>query len=234
MPPETPQTSSPAEGTIVGGPYDNSGAPKEVAPTQSEPPKTAEPAAVTPAQPSPIYVGGKKFTNQDEMISYFSQIEAERQQRQPTPAAEINPEKALAELMYEDPAAYQRAILDQAENRAMSKINQQRSHEQAWEAFYKKYPDLNQDRDVVGLMYQNNAPKLDKMHLDQAMDELAKASRGRIAKFRQIPSEGKPLPSGPAVTTGSSGGPGIVPQVTQQSMTLVDQMAAMRAKRRKA
>jgi len=225
----TPQITEHA--AISGGPL----APDVSAPEAPAPVETpAAPAAPAPVEPAPIYVGGKKFNNQDDMMAYFSQIEAERQARQPAPALTNDPEKALAELMYEDPSAYQRAILEQAEARVMGKIQTQNAQVQAWETFYKKYPDLNQDRDVVGLTYQNNASKLDKMHLDQAMDELAKSARGRIAKFRQIPSDGKALPSGPAVTTGSSGGPGIVPQVTQKPMTLIDQMMAMRSKRRKA
>lgn len=207
------------------------------APAAQEP--TAPPTTSPTAPPAPIYVGGKKFENQDEMMSYFSTLEAERYNRQ-TPAAptiqDSQPiEKELATLLYEDPAAYTKAVMEQTRRDFAREQQAQQQQTQAWETFYSKNPDLRDDKDIVSLMYTQNASKLDKMHLDQAMDELAKSSRLRMSKIRQIPQgEGKPLSAGPAVTTGATGGPGTKPQVTQKPMTLAEQMLDFQRKRRKA
>jgi hypothetical protein len=181
-------------------------------------------------------VGGKKFETQDEMISYFSELEAKNyaQQQQVQQPVVRDVEKELSELMFEDPAAYNRAMLEMAETRALEKIRKQEDERSVMDRFYSQNPDLKDDKDIVGLVYQQNAQKLGRMHLDQAMDELATAARGRLSKLRQIPSGGTQLPSGPAITTGSSGGPGVQPVVTQKTLTFVEQMEAIRQKRRKA
>lgn len=229
-----PPTTNEGEGQVTGGPLDNSAAlPPVVTP---DPIVTPPPAADAPAAMAPIYVGGKKFTTQEEMLSYFSELESRQQiqaQHVQTPTVK-DVEKELAELMFEDPAAYNRAILEQGTQRALAQIHQQNAQREAMETFYKKNPDLAEDRDIVSLTYSQNSHKLDKMHLDQAMDELATAARGRLAKLRQIPSGGRELPSGPAITTGATGGPGTRVQVAQEPLTFVEQIANLQRKRRKA
>lgn len=236
MPPESDliQDTIPTEMTDAP-PASTPPAPKEPAPS------TPPPAASTPPEPvknQPIYVGGKKFESQDEMMSYFAQLESEKLARQTTPPASSIPdpqpiEKELATLLYEDPAAYTKAVMEQTRRDMAREMSAEKQQVQAWESFYSKNPDLKEDKDIVQLMYSMNSAKLNNMHLDQAMDELAKASRLRLSKLRQIPQEGTPLNAGPAVTTGATGGPGAKQPITQKPMTMAEQMLEFHRKRRK-
>lgn len=196
--------------------------------------QAAAPATVT----APVYVGGKKFDNQEQMLSYFSELEARTQAAQvaATPRIEDKDpiEKELSTLLYEDPAAYTKAVMEQAKRDAIREFNTKKEAENAWQTFYEKNPDLKDDKDIVELMYHRESPKLNKMHLDQAMDELAKASRLRLSKLRQIPAgEGKPLHNGPAVTAGATGGPAVQTPVTQKPMTMAEQLMELHRKRSK-
>lgn len=242
MPPTTPQTD---EQVMTGGPDLTDGAPADstTPPSQTaagggEPTQTntTTPPAGSPAAPTPIFIGGRRFNSPEELAEYTSQLEMSRAQNAPqapiVPPAED--EKQIADLFYEDPAAAIKIMEERAEARVMQKLDSRDARRSALQSFYDKNPDLKGLEDVVELTRVRIQDKLNRIPLEQAMKELADATRGRLSDIRGRPRDGKEVPPGPARMASSSNGPGAMgAPAPVVSKSFVQQMAELRKKRSK-
>lgn len=211
---------------IVGGPEDIS---TQAAP--ETPPASQE--STTPAQAAnfnPIYVGGRKFTSAEELAEYTSELHDKIKPVMPAPEIPSDPDKELSNLMFEDPVTYTKVIQDRAEARIQSKIRAEAEQKEAWDSFYSANSDLKEFKDLVQLEAGKMTKQLSKLPLEQAMKELAKATRGRLAAIKGSPSGGEALPGGKVLSTGTSGGKGVTVTTPYQPKNFVEQMKALRAK----
>jgi hypothetical protein len=213
---------------VVGGPEDTN--------TQSTPVEsTLKPEETTSSMGfSPIYVGGRKFNSSEELAEYTSELHDKIKPAIVEPEIPADPDKELSNLMFEDPALYTKIIQDRAEQRINQRLEVKSQQKEAWAEFYSSNSDLKDFKDIVQLEASKMTKQLDKLPLDQAMKELAKATRGRLAAIKGVPSGGVALPPGKVLSTGTSGGKGATITESYQPKNFVEQMNALRASRAKS
>lgn len=228
-----PQTNNQ---TVANDPFNS------VAENQTPKPDVSNTApALSPSQTpqptfTPVWVGGKQITSQDELVRFAEDTHTkaiELQSKVPsiqTSPIPSDPDKELADLMFEDPVTYTKIIQDRANEKVEAKITFQKAQERAWEKFYTDHQDLKGYDDLVNVMLGKMPSDFSKKPLEQAMNELGQATRGRLAEIRKSPTGGETLPSGQALTAGPSGGPGIPVPSTHKQKNFLEQFAEMRSK----
>lgn len=163
--------------------------------------ETTETQQETQQQPTetPIYLGGKKFSNVDELARYTAELEKERATpayQQATPAT--TQEKKVSELLFEDPDK----ALQIHEERIIAKLRAQeeakRQEDQLWQDFYSKNKDLDSERDVVQFALTKHWNELKGLHPDQATEKLAEITRNTLLRFKKTSGTKQELPSGKA------------------------------------
>lgn len=185
----------------------------------------------------PIYLGGKKFNNVEELAIYTQKLEIEKTMQ---PAVQAQPKQATAavdkpisELIFEDPEK----ALQLHEQRVIEKLraedNRVKSEQAFWKEFYNKNNDLSAEEDVVQFVVQKHMNELGSLHPDQAAERIAEYSRKAINRFRGAQPVTKALPSG-AAKTGPSNTQS-APAVTESRSATVDfvsQLRKIQSKRR--
>lgn len=151
----------------------------------------------------PIYLGGKKFNNVEELAIYTQKLEMEKSvQAEAAPAASKRAaqavEKPISELIFEDPEK----ALELHEQRVIQKLkaeeNRAKSEQAFWTDFYSKNNDLSADDDIVQFVVQKHMGELGHLHPDQASEKIAEYSRKALSRFRGAQETTKALPSGQA------------------------------------
>lgn len=225
----TTQTTLP-ETDLIGGHDADSVAPQ--APV-AEPPK---PVAEQPKPTfTPVYVGGRRFDSAEALAQYTSELEQSRaQQTRSAPAPEVDPEKELADLMFEDPTAYTKLVQERAYQRFVKETQTQQAQVNAWQTFYGANKDLVGYEDLVEVSRAKIGDKLKNLPLEEASKVLGNAVRERLSQIKGSPQGmGTELPSGPAVASGTSNGPGVKPPVQQQQpKSLIEQINELRASKK--
>jgi hypothetical protein len=158
------------------------------------------------SQPQPIYLGGKKFSNIDELAAYTSQLEQEKVRAQyagatyAQPAAQQQVEKPISELIFEDPEK----ALELHEQRVIQKLKAQeqakQNETQLWNKFYSDNQDLADDKELVEFTLSKNWDSLKALHPDQAIVKLAELTRKTVSKYRPSNEKKQELQSGVART----------------------------------
>lgn len=203
-------------------------------PMSNEQEKPQQDVGVSAKQFQPIYIGGKRFDSSDQLAEYTSKLEANAQsyQMQQNYIQKTNevadPDKDIADLMFEDPKTAIRLIKEQAKEEVINQIGAQKTQEQVWERFYAENSDLKGMEDLVDICRGRIQGKLSQLPLDVAMKELADNARSRIATIRQTPHGGKELPSGQAFVASSNGAPSQPVTVQAEIPSFVDQMRSLR------
>ena len=205
---EVVETQNPLEAMAIAA--------NKVAAERAEPEETTD-ATQEKATETPIYLGGKKFSNVDELARYTAQLEQERsyapvQQQQPAPQG-----RKASEVLFEDP--------DQAfqihEQQIIAKIRAadeaKRQEEKLWSDFYSKNKDLDSERDVVQFALNKHWDELRGLHPDQATEKLAELSRNTIVRFKKTTGSKQDLPSGKAK---------VGPSATQAAPRIQEKQAA--------
>lgn len=192
-------------------------------------------SAAPAAAPSftPVYVGGRKFESAEDLASYTAELHDVAYRAPaaaPAPVIDADPDRELAELMFQDPRTAIKVLKQEAKQEFKRELDQDNASRDAWTKFYETHPDLKGLEDMVGTQANKMAQRIAKLPLEQAMKELGTAVRGRLATIRGTPTTGEPLPKGPAVTAGSSGGQGPKVEVPRQSMSFVEQMQKLRSR----
>lgn len=160
-------------------------------------------APVTPTT-TPIYVGGKKFNNAEELARYTSELEL-KQYTQPAKTT-TEDDTPLDELIFKDTGKAINKIKESVKAELSAVDQQRQATENAWKEFAVKYPDLAEERELVEMQANMSFNELKGLHAEQAFEEVAKRVRGRIGKWRSTPSgEGETLQSGKAQSAPSSG-----------------------------
>lgn len=175
------------------------------------------------AQAQPIYLGGKKFNNVDELAAYTSQLEQEKVRAQyagatyAQPAVQQQVEKPISELIFEDPEK----ALELHEQRVIQKLKAQeqakQNETQLWNKFYSDNQDLSDDKELVEFVLNKNWDNLRALHPDQAMGKLAELTRKTLSKYRPSNEKKQELPSGVAKTG---------PTATQSAPVIQEKVAA--------
>ena len=118
--------------------------PQEQAPEEQAKPEVNESA--------PIYLGGKKFNNVDELAAYTAKLEQDNRiaaSSLQTKPVQTQAEKPLSELIFEDPEKAL-AIHEQKVIQKLKAEEAQRASEQKfWTDFYKENKDLSDDSELV-------------------------------------------------------------------------------------
>lgn len=156
------------------------------------------------SQAQPIYLGGKKFNNVDELAAYTSQLEQDKVRAQYSgatyaqPSAQQQIEKPISELIFEDPEK----ALQLHEQRVIEKLKAQeqakQNETQLWNKFYTDNKDLSDDKELVEFVLNKNWDNLRALHPDQAMGKLAELTRKTLSKYRPSNEKKQELPSGTA------------------------------------
>lgn len=170
---------------------------------------------------SPIYLGGKRFSNVDELARYTSQLEQERTQvAYQAPQTQAAPEKKVSELLFEDPDK----ALQIHEERIIAKFRAQeeakRQEDQLWQDFYFKNKDLDSERDVVQFALTKHWNELKGLHPDQATEKLAEITRNTLTRFKKTSGTKQELPSGKAKVGPS--GTSTAPRIAEKQSGPVD------------
>lgn len=171
----------------------------------------------------PIYLGGKKFNNVEELAIYTQKLEIEKTtQTAATPAVSkaAPSDKPISELLFEDPEK----ALELHERRVIEKIRAEetraKSEQGFWTDFYSKNKDLDGESDLVQFVVQKHMGELGHLHPDQAAEKIAEYSRKTLSRFRGAKETTQALPAGTAKvgpsTTQSA------PAVTESRPTAVD------------
>lgn len=215
---------APTETNIEGGPSTAFAAPEPTKPT-TEPTETIPKAAF-----QPIFIGGRKFESAESLAAYTSELDRQRGQwekeRQFTTQATAasDPDKELADLVFEDTTTAVKLLTEKAERQALEKFEAKMAQERAVQSFYSKYEDLRNFTDLVDLTANRLNGKIREMPQEEAMELIAKEARSRIASIRGTPTGGTELPSGPARVASATGGPATPVQVTTETENLIDQI----------
>jgi len=151
-------------------------------------------------EPTPIYLGNKKFSNVDELAEYTMKLEQSRQAAPEQQEPEQVQGKKVSELLFEDPEK----ALEIHEQKILKRIKEEeaaRNSEVAfWNKFYSDNKDLSDERDVVDFVLNKNWGDLRTMHPDKAGEKLADYTRKALMRFKKTSSEKQELPSGKAKT----------------------------------
>jgi hypothetical protein len=191
-------------------------------------------------EPTPVYLGSRKFNSQGELEAYLSELEGRvantntvQTQVAPTPAPQVQPEEDISTLMFENPAKYAEIIQNRAYKKVMQDIERKEAQDKEWKDFYKANPDLEEFRDAVDFQLNKNWQTIKSQPLAQAKEILAKETRTYLNKLRGKPTgQGTELPSKPTVTVaGSAGGPAKKPvDQAPAVMSFTDQVRKMQRK----
>ena len=148
----------------------------------------------------PIYLGGKKFNNVEELAIYTQKLEmtAKQEQAPVQVKAPTVTDKPISELIFEDPEK----ALALHEERVIQKLKAEetraKGEQQFWTDFYNKNNDLNGESDLVDFVVQKHMGELGHLHPDQAAEKIAEYSRKALVRFRGATETTKSLPSGTA------------------------------------
>lgn len=155
--------------------------------------------------------------------------------REPKPQSAA-PEAGLGDLIYTDPEAYSRRIVDMAVEKAVNQVTGQYTAQQSaqtWLAeFYRKNPDLEGADDILNAVYQRANPRIDLRSPD-AMDRLAEAARAYLTRFvgrSRESSEDRTFTE----SSGSRGKPRIVKPEAEESVIPLGQTLAEALRRRQS
>lgn len=186
-------------------------------------------------KPAPIYFAGKKFETQEDLIKYTSQLESQvksMQTQNTTQTTATKTTKKVSDLLFEDPDAAVEQIKNDFREEQAQREQQQRAQAESWDKFFKQFPDLKEEKELVDFVMQRNLNELSKLHADQAIAQLGEKTREVIGRYKSKPSGGKELPSGPAMTG---------PNGTQQTqrveadrkvVSFVDQVRGLQGKKK--
>lgn len=174
---------------------------------------------------APIYLGGKKFNNVDELAAYTSKLEQENLSRvYATPSQEAlannTKEKSISELIFEDPEK----ALQIHEKRVIQKLKAEeetkRKETEFWGSFYKENKDLQEESDLVQFTLNKHWSELSTLHPDQAAQKIADYTRKTLLRYRGTAENKQELPSGKAKVGPSS--TSSAPTVTESRAAPVD------------
>jgi hypothetical protein len=205
--------------------------PKEEKPTQTQAAETKPAKSVEEIKKEgPIYLGGKKFNNVEELAIYTQKLEmtsqAQPAQVQATTKAVANTDKPISELIFEDP---ERALALH-EERVIQKLKAEetrvKGEQQFWTDFYSKNNDLNGESDLVDFVVQKHMGELGHLHPDQAAEKIAEYSRKALVRFRGATETTKALPSGTAKAGPSN--TQSAPAMTESGTPTVDFVSQLR------
>jgi hypothetical protein len=238
LPTQTPPTT---ESGLIQTPADinnviDSG-PGENLPTNSQTPDpTPQP------QTGPLFLGGRRFNSPQELQNYLEDQDRKvahlenqvRSQTVPTPQAQPLQDIKISELLFEDPETALRIVEERAEKRVFQKLEKIDSEKETWNNFYSENRDLVPYKDIVEQKMQQNWAHLKDKSIRESLPELAKLARARVLEIRG--SQGgtsERLPSGPAITAGSSGAPPPQVTVTNTPVDFASQIRKMQSRGRK-
>ncbi len=206
-------------------------------PDEQPPQQTAQNTQVQ----TPIIVNGKSFKNSEDLAAYTAHIEqlniaaaaapSNQQQNQAPP--ELIDGRPISEVMFDDPARYNKYVIEKATENALGKmheVNNQKTKETAfWEDFYTKNPDLKDMDKVVMREFKENFNELAKLPVEQAQVRLAKDSRAFVETILQKKGvRTTELPEGGASTLGTSGAGVSRVNKPEPKRSFVDQVKAAR------
>lgn len=162
---------------------------------------------------NPVYLGGKRFESQDDLIAYTQELQnkvirhdVERELTTVSPIIQNANQPKISDLMFSDPEAFVQAMEENAEKRVFDRLNKVDAQKNVWNGFYDKYPELK-DKDFAPMVeFQFNKRKSELGHLpaDQLLDTIGKDMRSLVTKVRGKPDGGQELPSGNAVVASSA------------------------------
>lgn len=187
--------------------------------------ETKTEAVETKKEAAPIYLGGKKFNNVEELAAYTSKLEQESLSRvYATPAQETlatqAKEKPISELIFEDPEK----ALQIHEKRVIQKLKAEeenkRKETEFWGNFYKENKDLQEESDLVQFTLNKHWSELSTLHPDQASQKIADYTRKTLLRYRGQQENKQELPSGKAKVGPSS--TATAPAVTESRAAPVD------------
>lgn len=152
----------------------------------------------------PIYLGGKKFNNVEELAIYTQKLEMEKTTAPAEPVAATKKaaaaDKPISELLFEDPEK----ALELHEQRVIQKLKAEearvKSEQSFWTDFYSKNKDLETENDLVQFVVQKHMGELGHLHPDQAAEKIAEYSRRTLSRYRGAQETTQALPSGVAKT----------------------------------
>lgn len=187
------------------------------------PPSPAPSASPPEPQLTEVMIGGQTFKVDPQTAAA---IEAQRQYteelvrqaRQPaTPATPpAAPETDYEALMFSDPAAYTRKVIEEAKKQATTELTgmyqQQRGMDEFMNQFYADNEDLKPADDLVKMELQQNLPAWADRPVTEARKLLADKVRGRLFDYVKK-FGGDKAPKTPSRTTVEGGQqPGVPPQ----------------------
>lgn len=183
-----------------------------------------------PANPSPVMIGDKVFHSTEEALAYANGLASASRHLPQTPSPQQPIQPQPAEILFEDPAAALAMVEDRIVQRISSQTQTERAEQNIWENFYRSYPDLQGNEDVVALMNSQLPKSVKDMPISQALPILANNARERIARIRGGAADRRQiLPSVPAITAGAGGAtPPAPPVAPPKSTSFVDEVRALR------
>ena len=164
---------------------------------------------------TPMYFNGRKFNSMDEWAEYTNSLEERTRVKETTveeiqnPKKDLAYEKKLSDLMFEDPDRYTEEVQARAETAALKRLEGRLNEKQAWESFFKAYPDMIGNEDLVDLTVSKLSKDKDfqRMETSMAAKVVATQTRKRISQIRGTTGETATLPSGKALTAGGGANP---------------------------
>lgn len=187
-------------------------------------------APVMANQPSPVVIGDKIFSSTQEAIAYANGLASSPTVQSNVPQKRVRPE----DVLFEEPASAFAMLKEEIKNEIRGESQIQQNNNKVWTDFYKNYPDLSGNEDIVELVRSQLSEDVrDKLPLSQSIPILAKQARDRLAKIRgSSANQGIQLPSGPAITAGSSGAsPPPVSMPKAIPMNFIEELKASRQRK---
>lgn len=230
---------------------------EELDPSASDAPVDFEEEEDEPQAPRMVRIrlNGKTLEVTEEQAQIIEEHEAERQRvisrqgqelgelrqrtredhrREPEPAPEDedleffqSPSKAMAKRLQEaEERAYQRVRADQ---------QMEQARQQYWGKFYADNKDLVEQGEVIQYLFQRDYGELKDLSLAESQKVLAAKAKAFLG---HAPSQGKPLPKGPAQSERPGANPTArttpAPQQKKSLGFTADLLAARNERRRKA
>lgn len=224
-----------------------------VTPAQAEFPSitTPTPEAKAPATPittpapEPLYKGLSGHINsQDELIAYAKRMEEEVIQSKiekqhkpslsepitPTNTVPIEPVDGFEQLIYTNPIKAKELLKNEIREEFRTNDLKKEQEKKFWSEFYTENSDLKPMDRIVQLTLKDKWSEVEKLPLNQAKEVLAKAAREVVGLVRSsVGVTETTLPSGGAVTLGSSGSPAPkAPVIPPKEMTMSEQLLQFR------
>jgi hypothetical protein len=254
--PMTGTTSATTESNIVGGPGDDIKTSEAAKPAlQSEAPKEVQDQTIEQVKPEPkptFEIGDQKFDSPEALLAHAKELQSkidaqpsktevakaaieEGQTSDSTGASKedvedellllTNPKKARAQIKAE--------AKEEAKQEILGILDAREADKTFWKSFYKDHPELDNFRDLVSVVHQQNYEELRTLKLPEARAKLGTLARNlfeRIKDHSQTTevAEGKVS----ALTTSGETAPNLTPAKTENpNATFMDQLSTLQNKK---